>query len=426
MDRRGAGACLRFRPRSQRARIIGQQPRGPGEAFVHYINLSKLRDELGLGWEKIAQRIDRIAREEIERRLETTDIFKRMDGLNYLVLFAHMTRPQAQLKCALIVEDIANRLLGDNVDTNLLEVKTAILQADGTVVLEDLPRVAHLAEGLFRMQEDELAAVADVEESPLHKVRLVYRPIWDVQRNTLATYVCVPAVDTADGKVITGEAAVPQIGKPEVALKLDQLVAHRVIQDLRMLHSVGRKLLLIAPVHFETVASRQRCEAYIELCETIPAHSRNLVIFELVGVPEKIPSARLFELAVQFRRFSRAVILRTPIAGGQAYRTAETGIFAIGADLSGNDSSEAALMRHMERLAAAATNVGLQSYIHGIGSVSLTTAAVGAGFDYIDGDIINSVVDTPRDAYRFEARNIYDKPPLAHDQPASLVAGFRQ
>jgi hypothetical protein len=74
----------------------------------------------------------------------------------------------------------------------------------------------------------------------------------------------------------------------------------------------------------------------------------------------------------------------------------------------------------MERLAAMAAKAGLRSYAHGLTSVSLTTAAIGAGFDYIDGDVVTTVVDTPVEAYRFEARNIY-----ANSFPRDGVPGPR-
>jgi len=407
--------------------VVGQHRAQAEEAVVHYISLSRLREKLGAKWEKNAARIDGIARQEIERRLVPADVFKCMDGLNYLVLFARMSLPQAQLKCALIAEDISRRLLGADMDASALEVKTAMMQPDGTVVLVEVPRVADLADTILEAQAEagitEVETEVEMEDEALDVsasfvgVRFVYRPMWDVQRNALATYICVPAADGEEGATITGEAAVPDVGHPEVAFELDQRVLARVIEDLKILEAVGRKLLLIAPVHFETIATRRRREAYIRRCKEISPASIKLVIFELIDVPEQIPPGRLFELATQFRSVSRAVILRTPVTRSQVYFPYETGIFAVGADLSGSARSEAELMRDMERLAGATAKAGLRSYIHGLGSVSLTTAAVGAGFDYIDGDMITNVVEAPRAAYRFEARNIYANPFLSSGSP---------
>jgi len=407
--------------------VVGQHRAQAEEAVVHYISLSKLRDKLGARWEKTAERIDGIARQEIERRLSPVDVFKCMDGLNYLVLFARMTLPQAQLKCALIAEDIARRLIGADMDATALEVKTAIMQPDGSVLLVDVPSVEDLADTILEAQAEAGSVIeAEIEmadsgidvAASFIGVRFVYRPMWDVQRNALATYICVPAVDDEDGATVTGEAAIADVGHADVAFELDRRVLNQVIEDLKVLESVGRKLLLIAPVHFETIATRRRREVYLRLCKAISAASVKLVIFELIGVPEQIPPGRLFELAAHFRSVSRAVILRTPVTRSQIYFPYETGIFAVGADLSGTEKGEAELMRDMERLAAATAKAGLRSYIHGLGSVSLTTAAVGAGFDYIDGDTITNVVDAPRTAYRFEARNIYANPFL-NDNPGA-------
>jgi hypothetical protein len=400
--------------------VISQHRAQAEEAIVHFLSLSKLRERPGPKWEKTAAWIDGMARQEIERRLVRADVFKCMDGLNYLVLFARLSLRQAQLKCALIAEDIARRLRGAAMDASALEVKTAMLQPDGSVVLVDVPAVADLADAILETRAEAGSAETATEVAPADAeldvsssfvgIRFVYRPMWDVQRNALATYICVPAVDDGEGTTIAGEAAVRDIGHPDMAFELDKRVLTRVIDDLKILEAVGRKLLLIAPVHFETIANRRRRDVYLRLCKAISPACVKLVIFELIGVPEQIPPGRLFELTCHFRNVSRAVILRTPVTRSQIYFPYETGIFAVGADLSGSDRGEAELMRDMERLAGATAKAGLRSYIHGLGSVSLTTAAVGAGFDYIDGDMITNVVDAPRSAYRFEARNIYANP----------------
>lgn len=402
---------------SQVRAVLQQQRTHAGEPVVHFISLAKVRERIGDGWERTAQKVDEIACQEIERRLAPIDVFRRIDELNYLVLFARMTRAQAQLKCALIAEDIAKRLLGADFDSAALEVKTALVQADSSIILENVPRIAELAEHLFNAQVEQPFADGTngrVQVEPglaaLERVRLVYRPMWDVRQNALATYICVPAVEAPGDTLVTGEAAVPGLTDPDTALVLDTTVLARLAEDLRSLENAKRKLLLVAPVHFETVASRRRREAYVRLCGSIPPQSRKLTIFELVDVPAAIPANRLLELAIQFRRFSRAVILRLPVSHFQFPLPTETGIFAVGADLSDSDRSETELMRHMERFVAGASKTGLRTYVHGLGSVSLTTAAVGSGFDYIDGDIITSVVEAPRAAYRFEARNIYSNP----------------
>ncbi|MBV8535492.1 MAG: hypothetical protein JO128_07860 [Alphaproteobacteria bacterium] len=61
----------------------------------------------------------------------------------------------------------------------------------------------------------------------------------------------------------------------------------------------------------------------------------------------------------------------------------------------------------MERFAAAAKRVGLVAYVHGLQSVSLATSAIGAGFDFVDGDVVKSVVDQPQAAYGFDMSDLF-------------------
>lgn len=412
--------------------ILLAQRGQPGAGVVNFVSLAKLRERIGAGWEQVANKADEIARQAIQRRVTPIDVFTRVSPLNYLVLFSHLTKAQAQLKCALIAEEIAQRLLGAEVTDDMIEVKTAQIGADGKMTLETAPRVADLAASLFSAAategvDEETDAVSaadgadfefeDAADDPFSRVRLVYRPVWDVSKNTLATYVCLPAIDAPDGEVLAGEAVVQGVDKPDIAFDLDMMVLRRVVEDLLTMARTGRKVLIIAPVHFETLATRSRRRIYLQTCQAIPPNMRSLTIFEMAGTPPTVPPSRLMELAVQLRRFSRAIILRAPIGQSLFSPPTATGVFAVGADVSADKRKESELITDMTRFASAASRVGLRTFLHGINSVSLTTSAVGAGFEYIAGEITASIVERPTAAYKFEPRNVYDNPFTRRDAP---------
>jgi hypothetical protein len=401
--------------------------RGQGGGVVNFVSLEKIRGRFGDGWEKVAAKAEDIAKHAIERRLTPADVFTKAGPLNYLVMFSRLNKSQAQLKCALIAEEIAQRLLGADVTDDMIEVKTARIDSRGEIAMETAPRVAELTADLFAANlalsesadsdaqgdsafEEELDPEEELTADPLARVRMVYQPIWDVRRNALATYICVPAVDGLEGNVQVGETVVPGIENPDVAFDLDMMVLRRVVEDTTNMQRIGKKLLMIAPVHFETLATRNKRRLYMQTAQAIPVAMRNLTIFELVGAPPSTPPSRVLDLVVQLRRFSRAVLQRAPLSQAMFLPPTATGIFGIGVDLSGDKRREKDLMSHLDRFAAAAQKVGLRTYLHGAGSVSLTTLAVGAGFEYIAGDVTASIVEQPSAAYRFDARTVYNNP----------------
>jgi hypothetical protein len=382
---------------------------------VNFIGLSKIRDKLGERWAKVSERADEITRKAIERRLIDADVYTKYKELHYLIIFAQLSHEEAQLKCALIAEEITKRLLGDDITPDLLEVKTMVSQVEGKFEFEDVPDIEVLAAKIG----DAPAPAAGNEEDawwedeetadPLANVQLVYRPMWDVKRNAVTTFVCAPALPGPAGRLLVGESEIPRLDVPEVALRLDQLVQKRVIGDLRKLVAAGQQQLLCLPVHFETLAVSQRRMAYIDRCQRgIPPQGIKLLVFELTGVPEGIPQNRLLEMATALKRFSRGVLLRTTLSQPWFRPPSETGIAAMGVEYhSSSGVPEAKLIGEMERFASAAKKVGLSTYMHGLRTISLTTAAIAAGFDFVDGDIVTSVVEQPRAAYAYQMQDLY-------------------
>lgn len=384
---------------------------------VNFIGLSKIREKLGERWPAVSDRADEITRRAIERRLTSVDVYTRYKELHYLIVFAQLTKEQAQLKCALIAEDITKRLLGEDIAPELLDVKTMISPLGGDVAFEDVPTIEELAAKLAEGGEDPSPAPADDNwwesqddpaADPLDGLRIVYRPMWDVRRNAVTTFVAVPARPSTSGDLMIGETQLPSLANVALLRRLDFIMQRRVITDLRSVVTAKHRQLMCLPVHFETLASVASRNQYLDLCvRGIPEAGKLLIVFELAGVPSGAPPSRLLDLATMLRRFSRGVLLRTNAVHPTFRPPTETGVAAIGYEALGSTIPEVRQMQEMERFAVAAKRAGLTTYIHGLRTLSLTTAAIAAGFDFVDGNVVTSVVERPLGAYRFEPANLF-------------------
>ncbi len=61
----------------------------------------------------------------------------------------------------------------------------------------------------------------------------------------------------------------------------------------------------------------------------------------------------------------------------------------------------------MERFVGRASKAGLRTSVYGLNTLSLTTAAISSGFDYIEGDAVHSEVDQPDHVYRFQSEDLF-------------------
>ncbi|OHC76199.1 MAG: hypothetical protein A3G18_04810 [Rhodospirillales bacterium RIFCSPLOWO2_12_FULL_58_28] len=385
---------------------------------VHLIGMEKIKDMLGDDWERLKNKAHHIVRSAIEERLGPQDVCTLYEDLSYLVVFAALSKEEAQLKCSMIAQEITGRLIGRQTASNFTDVSTLALKEDGKVYFEKLPSIGRLAEQLKKevvKTKRENAAPAPPkpkaggkkEDIDWSRIRLVFRPLWYVRHEMVTTFLSVPVMETGNGAFVYGYDLLRDPCDPEGIARLDSHVLHIASKELKRIAMEGKKALLSVPVHFETLASGQRKLDFINLCNGLLAGHDDRMVFELVELPDGIPQSRIVELVSALRAHARAVTARFSLdhRNFMAYRIA--GLHAAGTDIFSDKRKEADIMREMNGFVEAANNQNLKTYIHGVRTLSMKTAAIASGFDYIDGYALTSVADAPDGAYSLGLEQSY-------------------
>lgn len=380
---------------------------------VRLIGMAKIRAHFGAAWEKVATRADRAAHRAIQNRLGPRDVCTRIKESDYLILFADLTLEEAQLKCTVIADEIARALLGDSLPPNLLQVKSAVAEVDRKFDFEDAPNMEELAARLLAPVVDKATAApprkgADEQATDeLSSVKLLYRPMWNVRTGAISGYLLVPGRVLASGGIafdVTANAdALSSIQKFE----LDCRAIKRIVRDMNQLIAAGRKVLIATPVHFETLSSTTRRMAFLKIAAALPPAARQMVLFEIVGAPDGVPQGRLLEMATAFKSLSRAVLFEVQCKPGTFATFRSCGILAVGVNASTMQGSESDVIQSLNKFAEAAAKADVQCYVHGLRSLSMTTAAVAAGFNYVDGTPVASIADAPGSVYRFGLGDLF-------------------
>lgn len=397
---------------------VGRDPAAkPGQ--VNLISMARIKERIGERWPHYAVKADRIARNAIERYLVGGDIYARWKDAGYIIVFATLDARQAQIKSILIGDEITKALLGEE-EVNLAQVHSVEVQSDGELTFSEVPPVEQLvAETVSDLAApSERVTIIDVEEpapgpavpraDPLADLSFCYRPSWDPARGVIAAYLCVPQLP--DGPSGHRRYAPIVLGNDTTALeKLDFAVMKHVIGVLDGLIREKRRLLVTMPVRFETLAAAAQRRRYIDTLQAkLSAEAASLLVIELVSVPDGVPQARLIEISSPLRAHARAVIARLRPDTTEFASFAGSRIAAVGCDIIRQSGSEMVLMQQMARFSRGATKAGLATYLRGIGSLSLTAAALGAGFAHVDGDAIAAPVDLPRGILEFSLFDLYN------------------
>jgi hypothetical protein len=377
----------------------------PGKAFV--ISLSKVRERFGSKWPRIAERAHPLVREAVERHLTGRDIFTRFRDLDYLVVFANHTDEEALLKVTLIAMEVSKRLSGGDAAMKVLVVRKAADFTSGEIIFEDLGTAEVVAR---RLEDGEASSESDVQprsQGDPQSTQFMYRPLWYVRHRLLASYLCLPARPLPSGRVLTGYETLPGGTQSSRVAELDLATLRRVRDELTKLVKGGRKMLLACPVHQDTLAAGKSGKDYLSLYQSLPEALRKMVMIELVFGADVGSLDRLPEAALALSGLCRSLIARLPRLGARLPQLSHAGLESVGVDLGSASDPEARILGDMTQFAEWANAEGLKTFVHGLNSLSLTSAAIGAGFDYVDGSVVTSIPDTPQGVQPFNLEDMY-------------------
>lgn len=397
---------------------------------IHLVGLQKIRVRLGAEWPRIADRAQEVAQKTILRFCKPDDIFTRYDELSFLIIFSDLSVDQALLRCHEIGEEIGRRLLGDSFAIEATEVSTGVFETDGSLIFNavskeevlrrllppDATAAATTATAGGETAEGEATSLdglpdfsfAQVDRTEaLASMNVMYRPMWNLRHKAIANYFVTAGAVSVFGDQLWDTSLRREFGDILSPAEFDIYVARRALRDMAANVAQGQKMLLCWPVHFESIAGRIGRQAYIGLCRDIPDAVRQLLIFELDGLPEGTPQSRLLDVLSVLKPFCRGQIVRVPWAFRQFSQMTGTGLNSIGFDLAAAPRGDAERIRILEDFAAAAAKIGFRCYAHGLNSRSQALAAMAAGFEWIDGEAVEHMVALPGPMMRFNLDDLY-------------------
>lgn len=397
---------------------------------IHLVGLQKIREQLGAEWPRISDRAQDVAQKTIQRFCRQEDIFTRYDDLSFLIIFSDLSVDQAQLRCIEIGEEIGRRLLGENFATEATEVSTGVFETDGSLIFNAVSKegllkrllpdtqivtaAATAPETIAMDSPDELPdtnpdfSFAQIDRTKaLASMDIMYRPMWDLRHNAIAKYFATAGALNVFGEQLWDTALRREFSEVLSPAEFDIYVARRALRDMAAHVARGQKILLCWPIHFETIAGRTGRNAYIDLCREIPDAVRQLLIFEVDGLPEGTPQSRLLDVLSVLKPFCRGQKVRVPWTFRQFSQITGVGLSGVGLDLAAAPRGDAERIKILEDFGDGASKVGLRSYAHGLTSRAQALAALAAGFDSIDGEAVQRMVDLPGHMMRFSIEDLY-------------------
>ena len=213
--------------------------------------------------------------------------------------------------------------------------------------------------------------------------------MWHVKQKFITSFIAVPTIRNSD----SGNGR-PQLAYAANTAVFDLPLLHKSINELNVQLATGCKSIVVVPVHIHTVDRRPHKQHFADLSASITEQVRKHLVFELIATGTDLPERRIREIVQYLRLRCRSVIVRIAPNAKSMMPWKMLGIHAIGCDFSGQIENDKQIHTMLEKFAELAEESKLLSYVQGLTSLSATTAAVCAGFNYIAGDALPEFVDS--------------------------------
>jgi hypothetical protein len=346
----------------------------------------------------------------IEQSLGENHLSLQVSDTVFVIVYPTLGAREARLTAARMRVMVEAALSGSSV-----RLEEASLDRDGALKVEPCADLATLVTQLIQAteasaQKEETPADTDRRDDPrtdLSGIKFVYRPMLTLQTKIVSTFTVVPIREVTSGRFESGYSVLDNPRDPGSILTLDQFTLKRSVAELKKLIADGGRSLFAVPVHFETLANPQRSVEYGRLCAEQSEAIQKRFVFEVVGLPGKVPQARLVQIVTPLLPVARAVIGRFPSDNFEFLEYRSSGLHAVGIDVYQTNKRERTLMTEMDRFVEMARKSRIKTYVSGVRSLSLLTAAISAGFDYISGHALGAALARAADVKTFQMDESY-------------------
>lgn len=264
-----------------------------------------------------------------------------------------------------------------------------------------------------RKAEEEAGAIRAGETFPPNGLRVIYRPMWFVKNDVLSTFTCLPAAASGPFEFLTGDALLPPNHEHRHIVLLDLLLLKEVIAQIARHDGGNLRTLLFLTVHYETLTTPEGAD-YRKLVAELPQAIRSKIVLEIVNISRGVGQVETQSLILKMRNLVRAVVGRLELSDTNFPLWRKTDLSFVGPDLEGDNRPEDIIIKELERFAGGAYQENITTYIRGVKTRSMLTAAVMNGFVYIEGPVIaEGELAVPAEARAFRLIDVYE--PLARN-----------
>lgn len=388
---------------------------------VHVLSLRAIRERMGERWPALRDRVAATAEAVLAAHLGHDSLRRQIAEDVFVLALPGVDKAEGQAHCVLLVDAIQKRLLGDAIALQEITISTYLGEHDGDPILETrdgaviLAKAARAAtaDAATRSPAESVPTPSDALGAPEPRslvpepITFAYVPMWNVRRRAVSGYHCLARHQPAASEDLQGYLILPDGENSPFVVELDLRTLKQATAALEDLKARGVRALISATVHCRTLERAAARVEFARICGALSDELRHLFILEIAGLPRDAPESRVWNAVIMAKPFCRTVVVRANLDRGFLPRAQCPGSSMLSLCLTGSTIPESMLLAQFNRFCERAERLGLQTIAHGLDSRSKIALAVGAGFNFVNGEAVSQPLANPGPMIRFALDDVY-------------------
>jgi len=373
---------------------------------MQLLGLGPLIKYFGKDWGHLRDRVHESVRSILRSYSDQFIVSCPFDDESYVVFTTRGSQKEATHRCAEIGQRILHKLLGTEADTSLIEMLTWSLDDGGKPGFRRLWTIdSALHDGDTEDLDHPGEDLADIDWRA--ETHLRFRPMMSVKDKALEIFECIAVRRMACVGFVSGRDVLPQPDDLKAVAELDLFVLRSAIPELERMSAQGLRSTILLPIHFTTLTEETGIDYLIESRPLLKNVDPARLAFEIIGLPTRLTEFNYRDLVSALGSASRPVFARVPIEFQNFLDLRLAGIHGVGVDLYDDSRSEAQIIGMLDRFSMRASDENLVTYGFGTRTLSLNTAAMCSGLDFVGGYPVSPTCDAVTDVSEFDLRAVY-------------------
>ena len=383
---------------------------------LQIISLSKVRRRAGKNWPGLQRLVFDCVEHAIAEHQKPNDFSMRFQEENFVLVFSEIEGVAATETTLLIAKKIHDMLF-----ENASEPVRALAQGETIAILK--PSEFAIKEGKISIKPQLSAAelgvpVIEVETenpSPLPLdvepetgLGFQFQPIWEVKKDAITSFLCLAGPQGLTVEPITGYTKLFEGRTYSETVEADFAIFERVCRDLRRLEAENKQIMIVCPLHYDTLYRTESFARFTHLCSQLPERLRKYLILFVWDPPAVFPVKDTFWFIPTLRRkLCRATYVNVPPPYDLSHPAwQDSGIDGL-AYILDPLRDEGVAMQEIDKFTLTAQKLCIRAAILNVNTLSMVSISVGFGVDYLSGEVMASTLSSPDGVYRYKYDSMY-------------------